>query len=259
MSLFPELPGHIDLLRPETLEELDKGEWHNLRLLFNFAGANIYTPLDRYGRNLPAYVMANDDLFLPADIKGFVHNFCRHSILNVWPLLKEDKLGLNAIDYACFSQHTIDAVEFLKFAITLASIQDHPLPLPNFERLMAVTFSFEITHRLDNAELILKTLPYELMDVRHEIMIRLGRNDKHAELTKKGLVAPSLERISERFNSIIPKWSTLTSPEDYDVKCAPQSVERMLDVSETNPAHQKRIRDALVAHVNNKHRAAPVY
>ncbi len=248
----------VDYFRPELIEDAKEAEWGSISCLVDFTGASLYTPLDRFGRRLPAFVMANSEEYSPSQLDSFVDHFCK-TPKPIDPLLfsMQDKLGLSAIDYACFSPHVEEAGDFLLYAICQAIYRGDPIPKPDLNRLAAITFAADCFENMRRAKVILKDyLPRQLQQTRNLILTTLSTEmlPKHEDRLHNGFMRGGIKDISRRFSQAEVVWRGIKIPNVEAVDYAPDEAEYLLGnhVSNGKPVKpvDKQVRDLLVTHLS---------
>ena len=240
----------VDNLRPEILEDAKEAAWSSIASLFQFAGASILTPLDRFGRLLPAYVMANSEDYSPDALQAFTDEFCKKKQpLNSMVIRAEDKLGLTSVDYACFSPHTQEAADFLRYAVCTAILRDETLPLPNLDRLAAVSFAADCFENLNRAKNIKDVVPRYLEESRSAIVHMLTVAPEYIERLQSTSMRGSVQDISRRFREAKQAWRALPIPDGDTISCAPQEAEYLVGLNHDKPV-DRQIRDLLVNHLS---------
>lgn len=239
----------VDTFRPELIEDAKEAAWSSISSLFQFAGASVFTPLDRFGRLLPAYVMANSEDYGPDAISAFVDQFCKtKKPISTMVMRAEDKLGLTAVDYACFSPHIQESANFLRYIICMAVLLDEPVPTPNLERLSAVSFAADCFENLRRAQDIKFCVPRYLADSRNAVL-QILNTDPECEGLCGTSIRGSSKDVSRRFRAADRAWRDLPIPDGDSVLFAPEEAEYLAGLNGDKPV-EKRIRDVLVNHLS---------
>ncbi len=242
--------SHVDTGRPELIENVNNGAWTNVYNALEAGNAGIYTPLDRFGRVIPAHVWARSCVYEDADMVSF-NDMLGHMQLGTTSWFRHvDKLGLTAIDYACLSPYRMEAARFLQLALSLAALQDEGTPIPNIQRAISSVMPDDVASSLEDARQILSLVHTNLQQSQDLIDHLLEDEFDYVALQGRRLRGTPSE-IHTRFSNIIDAWDKVVLPDPLDVISCHEAQEALHDyvMSEGAVPPDKKIRQLLLNHM----------